>query len=441
MYPLAAALLPHPPILIPEIGGEEALEAKLTLEGIEEVARRFSSLEPDTLVLISPHGNLFQDAICILDAPKLRGDLSKFGARDLQFEYETDQEMIKNLRKDTRDFPLLFLDKKGARKLGTMELDHGATVPLYFLEKHWKVKPKLIHINYGLLSSKELAYFGGLLRRSIRLSKKKVVVLASGDLSHRLKKEGSYDYNPQGPLFDAEVGRIIKEGKLAQFLEMDKDMVEQAGECGLRSLQILAGLLEGQPISSEVLSYEGPWGVGYMSAYFKMEEEKDKLLLLAKKALESHIIDKKPLEPGEDYRELTKEKRACFVSLHKFGKLRGCIGTIEPTKDNLALEIISNAQSAASEDSRFSPVKRDEIEDLVIGVDELGPIEACSFEDLDPKNYGVIVKKGYRQGLLLPDLAGVDTPQEQVAIAREKAMIGPEEKVTYFRFKVTRHGN
>ncbi|HZK10328.1 MAG TPA: AmmeMemoRadiSam system protein A, partial [Clostridia bacterium] len=119
MYPLAAALLPHPPILISEIGGEEALEAKLTLEGIEEVARRFSSLEPDTLVLISPHGNLFQDAICILDAPRLRGDLSKFGARDLQFEYETDQEMIKNLRKDTRDFPLLFLDKKGARKLGT----------------------------------------------------------------------------------------------------------------------------------------------------------------------------------------------------------------------------------------------------------------------------------------------------------------------------------
>lgn len=183
MYPLAAALLPHPPILIPEIGGEEALIAELTTKSMEEIARRFSALEPDTLIIISPHGNLFRDALCLLDAEKLSGDLSKFGAQQLKFEYQVDREILEDLRTNTKNFPLLFLDETGAKNLGSLELDHGATVPLYFLEKHWKRKPKLLHINYGLLSSQKLAYFGGLLRRSIRLSKKRVVVLASGDLS------------------------------------------------------------------------------------------------------------------------------------------------------------------------------------------------------------------------------------------------------------------
>lgn len=237
------------------------------------------------------------------------------------------------------------------------------------------------------------------------------------------------------------MGEIIKEGKLEKFLEMDKDMVEEAGECGLRSLQILAGILDGLPLKSQVLSYEGPWGVGYMTAYFEVEKEEDKLVLLAKEAIRSRIVSGKRLVAGDSYEQLKGKRKGCFVSLHKFGDLRGCIGTIEPTKENLALEIIANAESAALEDSRFPPVRRDELDDLVVSVDELGPIESCLFEDLDPQVYGVIVKKGYRRGLLLPALAGIETPEEQVAIAREKAMIRPQEEVEYYRFKVTRHGN
>lgn len=441
MYPLAAALLPHPPVLIPEIGGKEALIAEKTSKGMAEVARRIGCLQPETLVLISPHGNLFRDACCILDAPVLRGNLSSFGARELSFEYETDHLLLEKLREETKDFPVLFLDEKAARKLGSLELDHGATVPLYFLEKSWQKKPKLLHINYGLLKPSELAYFGGLLRRSIRLSGRRVVVLASGDLSHRLKAEGPYTYHEEGARFDAQIRSIIEEGKLNAFFDIDEDWVEKAGECGLRSLQILAGVLDGLPLVSECISYEGPWGVGYMSAFMEVEEEKDKLLLLAKEALKSRLVDKKNLELPPAFEELTHQKKGCFVSLHKFGRLRGCIGTIEPTKDNLALEIIANAQSAALEDSRFPPVQKDELEDLAISVDELNPIEACAFEDLDPKNYGVIVKKGYRRGLLLPDLPGIDTPEQQVAIAKNKAMIRPEEEVEFFRFKVIRHGH
>lgn len=137
--------------------------------------------------------------------------------------------------------------------------------------------------------------------------------------------------------------------------------------------------------------------------------------------------------------ELLQRRAGAFVSLHEHGELRGCIGTIAATEDNLAEEIISNAISACSRDPRFPPVTPDELPDIVCSVDVLGPAEDCSFADLDPKRYGVIVTSGWRRGLLLPDLEGVDTPEMQVAISRQKAGIAPDEPVQLQRFEVVRH--
>lgn len=438
---LAGALFPHPPIVIPEIGGQEGELINDTYQAMEELARRIDALEPDTLVIISPHGNLFRDALCVIDAPGLSGNLSEFGAPDLSFDYELDRELVENLRKKTRDFPLLFLDKRASRDLGSLSLDHGATVPLYFLDRKLRKKPRLVHINYGLLSPEMLGYFGGLLRSSIEEGESKTVIIASGDLSHRLKLEGPYDYHESGPIFDSQVRKIIEGGNLEDFFSMEEELVENAGECALRSLQVLAGALRGLPLKTEVLSYQGPWGVGYMCAYMEAEEEKDEIILLATRALEELILRGRELEFEDSFSSLLTRRAGCFVSLHKFGELRGCIGTLEPTRENLALEIIKNTRSAALDDPRFPRVEEDELKELVLGVDVLGPVEACSYEELDPKIYGVIVRSGAHQGLLLPDLPGVKTRARQVEIARNKAGIGPHEPLSYFRFKVSRHGN
>ncbi len=129
-----------------------------------------------------------------------------------------------------------------------------------------------------------------------------------------------------------------------------------------------------------------------------------------------------------------------FVSLKKDGQLRGCIGTFEPVRDNLAEEIAANAVSAAVRDPRFPPVKRDELPELDISVDILGPVEKVeSEEELDPGEYGIMVCKGSRTGLLLPDLEGVDTVDQQVDIACRKAGITPAEKPELYRFRVTRY--
>lgn len=129
-----------------------------------------------------------------------------------------------------------------------------------------------------------------------------------------------------------------------------------------------------------------------------------------------------------------------FVSLKKDGQLRGCIGTVEPVRDNLAEEIAANAVSAAVRDPRFPAVSREEMEDITVSVDILGPMESVKSEkDLDPQNYGVLVCSGSHSGLLLPKLEGINTVEKQVEIARSKAAISPGEPVQLYRFKVTRY--
>jgi len=168
------------------------------------------------------------------------------------------------------------------------------------------------------------------------------------------------------------------------------------------------------------------------------------LVDLARKTIELYVRQRKVLDVSDvlddEPKGLLATRAGAFVSLHRQGELRGCIGTIEPQQDNLALEIVSNAISAATRDPRFPPVQLNELDDLDISVDVLEPPErVASQEDLDPKVYGVIVEHGGRRGLLLPDLEGVDTAEQQVSIALRKGWIDPQENYRLYRFRVTRY--
>jgi len=168
--------------------------------------------------------------------------------------------------------------------------------------------------------------------------------------------------------------------------------------------------------------------------------EESAYVKLARETIENYIKQGKIITlPLDLPKEMINQKAGAFVSLKKYGELRGCIGTFMPTQKNIAQEIIKNAVSAAVEDPRFSPVNVSELEDLTISVDVLSnPEEIKDISQLDPKKYGVIVSSGYKKGLLLPDLEGVDTAEEQVDIAKRKAGIYPDEKVKLYRFEVKR---
>lgn len=168
------------------------------------------------------------------------------------------------------------------------------------------------------------------------------------------------------------------------------------------------------------------------------EGEIHPVVRLAREAVETYVRKGAVPKP----RELTPEmgeRAGVFVSLHKHGQLRGCIGTFEPTKDNVADEVIANAISASTMDPRFPPVIESELDDLEYSVDILTtPEPAADLGELDPREYGIIVESGWRRGLLLPDLEGVDSIEEQIAICRLKAGISAHEPVNLYRFQVRR---
>ncbi|WP_251570279.1 AmmeMemoRadiSam system protein A [Parasutterella muris] len=249
------------------------------------------------------------------------------------------------------------------------------------------------------------------------------------------------------------------------MMEIKPEVCESAGECGHRSFVIMAGAFDKRKVDAHVLSYEGPFGVGYGVATFeggeadpnrnyldqyiafenKAREERmkheDAYVKLARLSAETFVRTHQFAGLPKDLpSELLNQRAGAFVSIHEYGKLRGCIGTTEPTQQNLALEIIANAVSTATRDPRFPPVRPEELSSLVYKVDVLSPAEKIDSEsERNTKKYGVIVENGDQRGLLLPDLEGVDTVAQQIAIAKQKANIAPHEAVQLYRFTMTRH--
>lgn len=164
------------------------------------------------------------------------------------------------------------------------------------------------------------------------------------------------------------------------------------------------------------------------------------LVELARRTIDTYIRERKIIDPPADLIDEMKQKAGVFVSLHSKGALRGCIGTFAPTQENVAREIIMNAISASTMDPRFMPVTQDELGSLEISVDVLSaPEPVKDIAELDAKKYGVIASAGGRRGLLLPDLDGVDTPQQQIAICRQKAGISEKEPVQLAKFMIKRY--
>lgn len=437
---LGAYLLPHPPIVLKEIGKGEEKRAEATINGMKGVSRDIKTKAPSTIIIITPHGPLFRDAISISVGEKLQGDFERFGHSELKFEYKNNLNLAKEITKKSliEKIPIVEIDENISKEYNIKpRLDHGALVPLYFVDKEYK-NYELIHITYGLLSPNELFKFGKIMQEVIKNTEEDVVIIASGDLSHKLSNDGPYEYSPYGKVFDDKIVKIIEEGNINDIVSFDLDLAEEAGECGLRSFMIMAGSIDGYLFESEVLSYEGPLGVGYCTAKIDiLNKEESYYVKLAREGLEYYVKNGEYLEAPE---ETLGIKKGVFVTLKKQGILRGCIGTIQATMESVELEIIRNAVSAGIEDPRFKTVRECELDELVYSVDILSEAEPISsMDELDINKYGVIVSSGYKKGLLLPNLEGIESVEEQVSIALRKANIKEYEKYQLERFEVKRY--
>ncbi|MCR3921157.1 MAG: AmmeMemoRadiSam system protein A, partial [Firmicutes bacterium] len=308
----------------------------------------------------------------------------------------------------------------------------------------------IVHLTYGLLAPQKLYAFGKAVRKALQRLHRHAAVICSADLSHRLTEDAPAGFSRSGAEFDRKLRQMVETFDTKAILSMDNQLLQEAGECGYRSLVLGLGILDGVDVQPQILSYESPFGVGYLVADLTpglehQPQEKPEItpvsehVSLAKNTLEAFVRTKQIITPPANS-PLLKQQAGVFVSLKLDGELRGCIGTIEAMHENLAAEIIENAISAGIYDPRFPAVTQEELPHLSYSVDVLAPAEEVSSpRELDPEQYGVIVESGRRRGLLLPALPGVATAEEQVAIALQKAGIAPHESYQLFRFHVQRY--
>lgn len=445
-----SGIAPHPPIMVPEVGREAVAEVRGSIAAMAELTRRIIKSGAETVVIISPHAPLSPDAFVAYHSQPLHGNFANFRAPGTSVEFPIDEELLAGIINAAAhadyDVPAL----KG------QALDHGTAVPLYFLDRNgWQ--GRVVALGYSFLANEDHLKFGECIREAAESVGRAVAFIASGDLSHRLKPEAPAGYNSSAHFFDEQVVDALIRNTPLEIVEIDPTLRRTAGECGYRSILVALGLTKSLPATCEVLHYEAPFGVGYLVAQLTNVKSgasdqnfvgigehalvAEDLPALARRAVESFVRNGREISVPQNAAEILDARAACFVSIKtRAGDLRGCIGTIEPVRDTLGQELIANAISAAMHDPRFAPIEESELSNLRYSVDILSAPEPATVADLDPAIYGVIVEdeSGSLRGLLLPDIPGVDTTEQQVNIAARKAGIAPGTPLKLSRFRVDR---
>ncbi|OJV62668.1 MAG: hypothetical protein BGO41_15730 [Clostridiales bacterium 38-18] len=477
---LKGYLMPHAPAFIDSIGEDQLHQVSSTRSAMYKVAEEIAQLRPDVIIVISPHGPIFSDAIAIYDQNTYFGNFKAFGEYNLNYHFEKDTTFINSFKafnkSEQGDF--YCLNERQFKEFNTPEaLDHGVLVPLHFISQRYN-DFKLVAMSYGTFSYYRLMKNGELLSDFISQTNKRVVVIASGDMSHALKDSGPYAFHEDGRKFDQEMQKQLQANKPYEVFKLPRDIIENAKECGLRAYALLMGMLNLYKLNTVMYSYEAPFGVGYLvasleilneskvdeverlSEFYKqrhaeLRKNEDDLVTFTRRVIEAYTITgKRPIVSFKDdritindlvvrsnrFKQMSQIERGCFVSLNIEGSLRGCIGTIAATEQNVIYEIAKNAVSACSKDSRFSPVTIDELDSIEVKVDilsELNPV--LNINQLNPRSYGIVVRKGYMQGLLLPNLDGINTVEQQLEIASSKGGFTVDEIEEILYFSVDRY--
>jgi AmmeMemoRadiSam system protein A len=444
-----AALMCHAPIVIPQIAGDRAEECARTTAAMRELAARLCAHEPDVLVLISPHTPRDPTRFGVSRAAWLEGDFGRFGVSEVGVRMRGAPEAAAAVIEAATERDLSTWSPSGS------QLDHGALVPMTFLvEAGYTGKVLLIALPYpdtGLEPA-----MGHAIADAARTLGQRFVVLASGDMSHRLIPGAPAGFHPRAKRFDQRFVELLTHGELGEATRLQGELRELAAEDVVDSCAVAAAAVGFDATGHRVLSYEGPFGVGYCEALLyegRPPVKKDakvasspgadsrpprELLAVARDAIDARLRGARFVAPR--LAAPWHRSRGVFVTLRDAdGGLRGCIGHLEPKHDTLAEEVAACAIATALHDSRFARVELGELEDLRIEISLLSPAEPVrGLSELDPLRYGVIVSRGERRGVLLPEIEGVSTAAEQVSIASRKAGLAPDEDVSMERFEVVK---
>jgi len=437
---IIAGLFPHPPIAVPGVGRGREDTCNQTMTAMQMLAKKIVDAKPQCLVLIAPHSPRDRVAFGIWSGERLAGSLTHFGCPEAAVDLPNNEPFNKLLSKAIKSHNI-----NSWRASGEFSEDHSSIVPLWYLcHAGWSGPITVISLNYP--GSGGLEELGLAVADAAKEYGQPVAFIASGDMSHRLLRNAPAGYHPQAKIFDGDFVELLNKGDYEHMKNFDADLRNLAAEDVVDSTLVAMAATGFCTRGRDVLSYEGPFGVGYTVAvlYDKNGNDTPKpcslsmLLDYARSvvfsAAKGREAPKAPPASG-----VLARRAGVFVTIYKRdGSLRGCMGTIGPTEPNIVRQTEYCAKMAALEDPRFHPVRADELENLTFEVSVLyEPEPIASKEYLDPKTYGVIISAADgRRALMLPGIEQLDTIDKQLAATRQKAGIGPNETISLMRFKV-----
>lgn len=459
---LASFLLPHPNSLLDrKLMIEEDNKLVNTTRVYRDIAKRIAILEPDTIVFLTPHGQSYLDYFQIAGGTSAKCSYGKSRGYKGTFDLVYDVEMIKKISEIAKREKI----PTGTSGSKEEEIDHGTLIPLYFIRQYYK-DFSAIRVSFSGLPYPVHYLMGKAIQEASEVLKRNVVVIASGDMSHVLTKNGYYGYHEDGAKYDKQVMKLLQDADFGALFNISPEVVKNAEQCSYRVLLMMAGTLDKQDVTSMVLSYEKSRGVGYMCAKFESlgyNEERnfgeefmeasaketiiksvrsDRYASLAREAIEIYVKEHRVMEfDAKKYPRLARSKMGCFVTIKETGIIRGCLGSVHPLKKNLGIEIIFTAISAATKDKRFPALREQDLNHIEVTVDFISPpIPVLSVLDLDPTKYGVMVEGEEGVAALLPNIPGVKTAEEQLHICKKKAKIDYDDSdFQLYRFAVEHH--
>lgn len=445
--PVCAVLMPHAPVLVAPVGGARGKAAARSLRAMRAAAAVVSNHQPDTVVVLSPHAPRRHGAFGMWSDVRLRGSFCQFGQPEVLIDLPNDLRLVRAIADEAR---------QGGQETWYIRhesLDHGALVPLWFLSQAGWTGPAVV---LGLKYPGEggLREVGCAVAAAGRALNRRVAIIASGDLSHRLTPGAPCGFHARAHEFDEAFIHLIGTGDYRELGRINPELRELAAEDAVDTTLIAAAAVNWNFTGHQLLNYEGPYGVGYGVAILFEQPQNgvspetgiaDDVQLtgallpgLARQSVETALggNSEMPAVPPGGY--LTT-RHGTFVTIRRrSGELRGCVGTVLPVHDNVVAETWHNARLAASKDARFAPIEADELSDLRFYVSVIHSLEkVASADDLDPRLHGVVVcTEDGRRGVLLPAIPGVETGEQQLAQARKKGRIDPLQTVEIWRFQV-----
>lgn len=436
-----AVLMPHAPILVPGVGGERMHQADATISALRTAAGRIVAAAPHSVVLVSPHSPRRHDAFGIWRDSRLRGTFDQFAAPEIGIDLPNDPGLASAIATHAHASGL------ATWEITRQPLDHGALVPLWHLANAGWRGPTVV-LSLAASPDDSLSKLGEAIAAAAQNLGHPVALVASGDMSHRLQPHAPAGYHPRASEFDRQVIEILRRGQYQDLLRIDPELRELAAEDVIDSTVIAAAATRWNAVGGKVLSYEGPFGVGYGVAVLcespvpqsSVSPGCEELPGIARASIAAALAHDSAPAPVP-HTAAQREPHAVFVTLRtRAGRLRGCVGTLQPRFPHVVSETWHLAREAAFHDSRFPRVTPAEFPDLRFEISVLQPLEDVASEtDLDPQRYGIcLATDDGRRGALLPALDGVDTVAEQLAITRRKAGIDPGEPVRIQRFTVAK---